>query len=152
MAAGATDIAATKPGDETLNLADTIVIKRDSAFCVSLRDGRLPLEAGAQPLGLYLDDCRSLSAHELHVGGARPRLLVASADLGRESVHESVHELTRPSLPAWLNRVRVENLRVGSSRVGLTFERTAGGQVALTDARIDGELEVVLAISATKAG
>jgi hypothetical protein len=44
--------------------------------------------------------------------------------------------------------VRVERLRVGSSRVDLAFERAGEGQVALTDARIDGDLEVVLAISA----
>jgi glycogen debranching enzyme len=94
MPSGTRDIAATKPADGAINLTETIVLKRDNAFCLSLRDGRVPLDAGAHPLGLYLDDCRYLSAHDLHVGGARPRLLVASADRG----DESVHELTNPDL------------------------------------------------------
>ena len=54
----------------------------------------------------------------------------------------------RPSLPRWLNRVEVRGLRIAGARVDLLFERAgAGGQVALTDARIDGDVEVVLEIS-----
>ena len=45
--------------------------------------------------GVYRDDCRFLSGHELRVNGVRPRLLVASAAPGSESVHE----LTNPALP-----------------------------------------------------
>jgi hypothetical protein len=57
----------------------------------------------------------------------------------------------RPSLPRWLNRVEVSGLRVAGSRVDLLFERAgAGEQVALTDARIDGDVEVVLEISGSR--
>jgi glycogen debranching enzyme len=109
-----TDIAATKPTEGAVNLTDTIVLKRDNAFCVSLADGRLPLETGPHPLGLYLDDCRFLSGHDLLVGGARPRLLIASADLGSESVHE----LTNPGLrlPGG-RRVPLQALQVRLERV-----------------------------------
>jgi hypothetical protein len=54
----------------------------------------------------------------------------------------------RPSLPRWVNRVEVEHMAIGEGRVDLRFERTgAGDSVALTDARIDGDVEVVLEIS-----
>jgi glycogen debranching enzyme len=52
-----------------LNLADTTVLKSGNTFCVSLPGGRVPLE-GDHPLGLYLDDCRYLSGHELRVDPA----------------------------------------------------------------------------------
>ena len=48
---------------------------------VSRRDGSLPVGA-PHPLGLYRDDCRFLSGHELCVNRVRPRLLVASAARG----------------------------------------------------------------------
>ena len=70
------------------------MIKHENVFVVCRRDGSLPL-TGSHPLGLYSDDCRFLSGHELLVNGARPRLLVASAAPGSESVHE----LTNPALP-----------------------------------------------------
>src|SRR6185503_12146340 len=38
--------------------------------------------------GLYRDDCRFLSGHELRVGGAPPRLLVAAAPTATTAVHE----------------------------------------------------------------
>ena len=78
---------------EPVNLADTIVIKEENVFAISNRDGSLPVGT-PHPLGVYADDCRFLSGHELYVGGVRPRLLVASAALGSESVHE----LTNPAL------------------------------------------------------
>ena len=57
----------------------------------------------------------------------------------------------RPSLPRWLNRVEVSGLRIAGSRVDLLFERAGDGeQVALTDARIDGDVEVVLEIAGTR--
>src|SRR3954470_5922688 len=76
-----------------VNLSDALVLKEGRAFLVSLQDGTVPLAPG-HPLGLYLDDCRHLSGHELRVGGARPRLLVASATTGADAVHE----LTNPDL------------------------------------------------------
>jgi glycogen debranching enzyme len=50
----------------------------------------------------------------------------------------------RPSLPRRLDRVELSGLRVGDARVDLLFERAGpNGQVALTDARVQGELEVM---------
>ena len=92
------DPSVTRPPLEVLeatavNLADTVVLKEDNAFLVTLPDGDVPL-AGHHPLGLYLDDCRFLSGHELRLDGVRPRLLVASAATGSDAVHE----LTNPEL------------------------------------------------------
>lgn len=76
-----------------INLADAIVLKEGAIFMVALRDGTVPV-AGRHPLGTYLDDCRYLSGHKLHVAGVEPRLLIASAASGREAVHE----LTNPDV------------------------------------------------------
>jgi glycogen debranching enzyme len=96
---------------ELVNLSDTTVIKHGNAFCVALRDGRLPL-AGDHPLGLYLDDCRYLRGHELRLAGRTARLLIASDAAGSAAVFE----LTNPdldleggqTLPLQSLRVRVE--------------------------------------------
>jgi glycogen debranching enzyme len=85
---------AEPPPGSLVNLAETIVIKEENVFVVSRRDGSLPVD-GQHPLGVYSEDCRFLSGHELHVNGVRPRLLVASAAAGSDSVHE----LTNPTLP-----------------------------------------------------
>ena len=87
-------IEAVPPPGALVNLAETVVIKEENVFVVSQRDGSLPV-GEPHPLGIYADDCRFLSAHELSVNGARPRLLVTSATHGSESVHE----LTNPALP-----------------------------------------------------
>ena len=86
--------AAEPPPGALVNLAGAVVIKEENVFVVSHRDGSLPVR---QPhaLGVYADDCRFLSAHELRVNGVRPRLLVTSAAQGSASVHE----LTNPALP-----------------------------------------------------
>jgi hypothetical protein len=52
----------------------------------------------------------------------------------------------RPSLPRWLQRVDVTGLEIAGARIDLRFER-AGDQVTLADARIDGDVEVVLEIA-----
>ena len=70
---------------ELVNLADTSVIKAGNAFCVALRDGRLPLGVD-HPLGVYLDDCRHLRGYEILVGGRSPRLLIASDAAGTAAV------------------------------------------------------------------
>jgi glycogen debranching enzyme len=85
---------AEPPPGALVNLAETEVIKEENIFMVSRRDGSLPIGT-PHPLGLYRDDCRFLSGHELCVNGVRPRLLVASAAPGSESIHE----LTNPALP-----------------------------------------------------
>ncbi|MCW3046939.1 MAG: putative Amylo-alpha,6-glucosidase [Solirubrobacterales bacterium] len=76
-----------------VNLSDAIVLKEGGAFLMSLRDGSMPVH-GTHPLGVYLDDCRYVSGHELLVGGVAPRLLVASTPAGSEGVHE----LTNPDM------------------------------------------------------
>jgi glycogen debranching enzyme len=102
---------------ELVNLAETIVIKEENVFVVCRRDGSLPVGA-AHPLGVYADDCRFLSGHELSVNGVRPRLLVASAAPGSESVHE----LTNPPLPLPGGRVLpLQSLR-------LRLERRVAGE------------------------
>ena len=52
------------------------MIKEENVFVVCRRDGSFPV-GEPHPLGLYSDDCRFLSGHELRVNGVRPRLLVA---------------------------------------------------------------------------
>ena len=49
----------------------------------------------------------------------------------------------RPALPRWLDRLEIEGLRVAGARVDLRFERRAE-EVALVDASVQGELELVL--------
>jgi hypothetical protein len=58
----------------------------------------------------------------------------------------------RPSLPRQINRVAVGNLRVGDARVDLLCERVAQKResVALTDVKVDGQLDVVLEIPRTR--
>ena len=93
-AAGAGHPPADPPRGALVNLAETTVVKEENTFAVARRDGSIPV-GEAHPMGVYLDDCRFLSGHELCVNGVRPRLLVASAAPGSASVHE----LTNPALP-----------------------------------------------------
>jgi glycogen debranching enzyme len=96
---------------DLVNLSDTTVIKAGNAFCVALRDGRLPV-ADDHPLGVYLDDCRFLRGHELRIGGRAPRLLISTDSAGTTAVFE----LTNPELvlrgdrelPLQSLRIRVE--------------------------------------------
>jgi hypothetical protein len=82
--------------------------------------------------------------------GAIPYMLISGLGLEADALHGRLR-VRRPSLPRWVNRVEVQELSVGGSRVDLLFERTgAGDQVALTDARIEGDVEVVLEISASR--
>ena len=87
--------AVESPPGALVNLSEMIVIKEENVFVVCERDSSLPLRGPAHPLGVYTDDCRFLSGHELRINGAVPRLLVASAAPGSEAVHE----LTNPPLP-----------------------------------------------------
>jgi glycogen debranching enzyme len=80
-------------GTPVVSLTDAIVLKAGSVFLMGLRDGTIPA-GGHHPLGVYLDDCRHLSGHEIRIGGVMPRLLVASAPTGAEAIHE----LTNPDL------------------------------------------------------
>jgi glycogen debranching enzyme len=105
---------------EVVNLADTTVVKAGNAFCVALRDGRLPV-AEEHPLGVYLFDCRHLSGHELWIGGHQPRLLISTDDAGTTAVFE----LTNPDLllaggrelPLQSLRIRVERRMLATAMV-----------------------------------
>jgi glycogen debranching enzyme len=78
--------------------------------------------------------------------GAIPWLLTSGLGLRADGLAKRLL-VRRPSLPHWLNRVEVDGLRVAGARVDLLFERAgAGDHVALTDARIDGDVEVVLEV------
>jgi glycogen debranching enzyme len=61
-----------------LATANAIVIKDENIFFLSLRDSSVPLQ-GKHGLGLYYDDCRFLSGHEITVGKAKPISLAGTA-------------------------------------------------------------------------
>ena len=124
--ATATGAGHPQAGPPPGTLAETIVIKEENVFVVCRRDGSLPAGV-AHPLGFYSEDCRFLSGHELRVNGVRPRLLVASAAPGSESVHE----LTNPALPLPDGRV------LPLQSIQLRLERRIVG---------DGELEETLLV------
>ena len=87
--------AGDQPAGALVNLAESIVVREQNGFAVCRRDGSIPIGV-VHPLGVYSDDCRFLSGHEVCVNDVRPRLLVASDARGSESVHE----LTNPALPS----------------------------------------------------
>jgi glycogen debranching enzyme len=77
--------------------------------------------------------------------GSIPFLLKWGLGLSPDALEKRLRVI-RPSLPRWLSRVDVTGLEIGKARVDLRFER-AGEQVTLADARIDGDMEVVLEIA-----
>jgi glycogen debranching enzyme len=77
--------------------------------------------------------------------GSIPFLLKWGLGLSPDALENRLR-IIRPSLPRWLNRVDVTGLEIGNGRVDLTFERVGDG-VTLSDARIDGDVEVVLEIA-----
>jgi glycogen debranching enzyme len=82
--------------------------------------------------------------------GAIPYLVTAGLGLVPDALQGRLR-IRRPSLPRWLNRVEVRGLRIAGASVDLQFERTrAGGPVALADAHIDGDVEVVLEITRSR--
>ena len=64
------------------DLADRLVIKDGNVFAVIPRDGEW---SGAD--GVWVDDCRHVSRHELTIDGARPRTLDADDAAGHSTVH-----------------------------------------------------------------
>jgi glycogen debranching enzyme len=77
--------------------------------------------------------------------GSIPFLLKWGLGLSPDALEKRLRVI-RPSLPRWLERVDVTGLEIGNARIDLRFER-AGDQVTLADARIDGDVEVVLEIA-----
>ena len=87
-------------------------------------------------------------APQAWAAGAIPYLLKWGLGLRPDGL-EGRLRIVRPSLPRWLERVVVSGLNVCGSEVDLHFER-AGSHVTLTDARIRGDVELVLEIAGTK--
>ena len=77
--------------------------------------------------------------------GSIPYLLKWGLGLSPDAMEKRLR-VVRPSLPRWLQRVDVTGLEIAGARIDLRFER-AGDQVTLADARIDGDVEVVLEIA-----
>jgi glycogen debranching enzyme len=134
-----------------VNLSDTTVIKAANAFCLALRDGRLPVDDD-HPLGLYLDDCRHLRGHELRIAGSAPRLLIASDTAGSEAVFE----LTNPdveleggeTLPLQSLRIRVQRRMVGdvmTERIAVRSHARAPFAVDL-EVRLDADFRSMLEV------
>jgi glycogen debranching enzyme len=127
---------------ELVNLSETTVIKAGNAFCIALRDGRLPLD-GDHPLGVYLNDCRHLSGHELWLGGRHPRLLIATDAAGTAAVFE----LTNPDLPFRGGELPLQSLRVRVERRMLPSAMVERITVR-SHAREPAELELELRVDA----
>jgi glycogen debranching enzyme len=112
-----------------VNIADSLVLKRENLFLLAPREGRLP--GGADhPLGLWYRDCRFLSVHELLLDGEPPMLLQASDALGRRAVHHLANAAGTLSIrmercldgPALLReRIVVQGHADEGSRVELTL-------------------------------
>jgi glycogen debranching enzyme len=84
--------------------------------------------------------------------GAIPFLLTEALGLRADALERRL-AIHRPVLPGWLHRVEITGLRVGGARVDLLFERTRGtDHVALSDARVDGDLEVTLHTADARGG
>jgi glycogen debranching enzyme len=83
--------------------------------------------------------------------GALPAMLIAGLGLVPDALERRL-SIARPSLPRHLSRVELNGLRVGDARIDLLFERVAGrpDRVALTDAHVDGDIEVVLHIESVR--
>ena len=79
--------------------------------------------------------------------GALPWMLTAGLGITPDGLQRALR-IRRPSLPRHLGRLALHGLRVGDATVDLLFERVAqrSDSVALTDVRIDGQLDVVLEI------
>jgi glycogen debranching enzyme len=77
--------------------------------------------------------------------GALPSMLIAGLGLVPDGLERTLH-IRRPSLPRHIRRLALQGLRVADTRVDLLFERVAerADRVALTDARVDGDLHVVI--------
>jgi glycogen debranching enzyme len=136
---------------ELVNLAETTVVKAANAFCVSLRDGRLPLDAD-HPLGLYLEDCRHLRGYELRLAGRPPRLLVSSDAAGTGAAFELTNvdlELGDGSaLPLQSLRVRVTRRIMRHAMLEqITVRSHARGPVELElELRLDADFRPMLEV------
>jgi glycogen debranching enzyme len=78
--------------------------------------------------------------------GALPYMLIAALGVRPDGLNGRLR-VRRPSLPRWVSRVEVNDIAIAGGSVDLLFERAgAGDSVALTDAHVRGDVEVVLEI------
>jgi glycogen debranching enzyme len=82
--------------------------------------------------------------------GSIPYLMLGGLGLVPDGLRGRLR-VRRPSLPGWLNHVRVRNLRIAGASVDLAFERTGSGAIALADVRVRGDVDVVLEIRGSRA-
>ena len=52
--------------------------------------------------------------------------------------------VTKASLPDWLPQIKVNGLKMGSSEVDLTFNRTAGGATTVEITRVRGSVRCLV--------
>jgi glycogen debranching enzyme len=74
--------------------------------------------------------------------GSIPYLLTMGLGLQPDGLSGCLR-VVRPVLPPWVTRLELRGLRVAGASVDLHFDRS-GDEVAVTDARVDGELELVV--------
>jgi glycogen debranching enzyme len=82
--------------------------------------------------------------------GSIPYLLASGLGLCPEGLERRLR-VVRPALPNCLGRVELTGLRVAGATIDLRFERS-GGEVALVDAHVDGDVDVVVEPEAVKDG
>ena len=85
-------------------------------------------------------------APQAWAAGSLPSILTAGLGLVPDALERTLR-IRRPSLPRAVSRLAIEGLRVGGASVDLRFQRVDQRTVALTDATIDGQLDVVLEIA-----
>jgi hypothetical protein len=80
--------------------------------------------------------------------GAIPYLLITSLGLVPDGL-DRVVRIRRPLLPHQVDALTVRGLRVAGATLDLRFERVHPGEptVAVTDARVEGDLDVVVDLS-----
>ncbi|HEX5140513.1 MAG TPA: glycogen debranching N-terminal domain-containing protein [Dehalococcoidia bacterium] len=106
-------------------------------------DRRLPELFGGQPRGYYLPPvpypvaCRP----QAWAAGSLLHLLTTTLGLRPDASRSSLH-IHDPRLPHWLERLQLRGLRVGSSEVGLRFERRGETTSVHIDAPPDLEVAV----------
>jgi glycogen debranching enzyme len=85
--------------------------------------------------------------------GAVPYLLVTSLGLVPDGLSGELW-IRRPLLPRQLDSLTVRGLRVAGATVDLRFERVHPGEpaVAVTDADVEGDLDVIIDIGARRTG
>jgi glycogen debranching enzyme len=73
--------------------------------------------------------------------GSIPFLLIVLLGLEPNAFDRRLRVI-RPSLPPFVDRIELENLRVGAAQVDLLFDRAPSGELTVRVKRLEGDLEV----------